>query len=101
MVSDRYFGIDLECVNPLTWKTDTIPADASLDHGSVPFGFYRIDKGIATAKVSSTGLLWVHKKSLIGYSGGRNYHILDYNLFWMNIRENVKQRIDKYFEMKK
>jgi len=101
MVTDRYFGIDLECVNPLTWKTDTITASASLNHGSVPFGFNRIDKGIADAKISLTGLLWVHKKKLFGYSNGENYHILDYNLFWMNIRENVKQRIDKYFELNK
>ena len=99
MVTDRYFGVKLECVNPLTWKTDTIPASASLNHGSIPFGFNRIDKGIADAKITTTGLLWVHKKSLEGYSDGKNYHILDYNLFWMNIRENVKQRIDRYFEL--
>ena len=25
-----------------------------------------------------------------------NYHRWDYNLFWMNIRQNVKDRIDAY-----
>jgi hypothetical protein len=26
----------------------------------------------------------------------KNYHVGDYNLFWFNIRENVKQRCDAY-----
>jgi len=101
MKKDKYWGSDLECVNPLTWKTDSLPASVSLNLGSVPYGFKRIDNGIADAKVSSTGLLWVHKKNSNGFRCGKNYHILDYNLFWMNIRENVKQRIDKYLEMNK
>jgi len=99
--TDKYFGANLECVNPLTWKTDTLQASVELNLGSVPYGYKRIDKGIADAKISPTGLLWVHKKNMSGYRCGRNYHILDYNLFWMNIRENVKLRIDKYFEKNK
>jgi hypothetical protein len=98
MESDRYFEGALECVNPLTWKTDTLAAPASLNLGSIPFEFNRIDKEVADAKVTPKGLLWVHKKNSVGYNSPKNYHILDYNLFWMNIRENVKQRIDAYFE---
>jgi len=98
MSSDRYFGVNLECVNPFTWNTDTTQVSASSNLGSVPYGFNRIDKGIADAKVASNGFLWVHKKRMFGYSNGKNYHILDYNLFWMNIRENVKQRVDAYFK---
>jgi len=30
----------------------------------------------------------------------KNLHIYDYNLFWMNIRENVRLRIDAYFRGK-
>jgi len=26
----------------------------------------------------------------------KNYHVWDYNLFWLNIRQNVKQRIDAF-----
>lgn len=94
--TDRYFGDSLECVNPLTWKHDTSYASVSLNHGSVPFGFSEINQGIADAQVSPTGLLWVHKKNKKGFPSGKRYHILDYNLYWMNIRENVKQRIDAY-----
>lgn len=28
----------------------------------------------------------------------RNLHVYDYNLFWMNIRQNVKQRIDSFLK---
>jgi len=98
MKADKYWGTNLECVNPLTWRTDTIQAPVSMNLGSVPYGFKRIDKGIADAKISPTGLLWVHKKNTNGCRCIPNYHVLDYNLFWMNIRENVKHRIDKYLE---
>ncbi|MBI3502426.1 MAG: DUF3089 domain-containing protein [Bacteroidetes bacterium] len=94
--ADKYFGKNLECENPLTWKHDTCCANVSLNLGSVPYGFTGIDKGIADAKVSPDGLLWVHKKNKKGYPGKRRYHILDYNLFWMNIRENAKLRVETY-----
>lgn len=96
--SDKYFGKGLECVNPLTWKRDTASAPVSLNLGSVPYGFKGIENGIADAKVSPDGLLWVHKKNKRGYPGKKRYHILDYNLFWMNIRENVKLRTETYLQ---
>ena len=33
--------------------------------------------------------------------GRDNYHIYDYNLFHMNLRQNVEQRVAKYLEEKK
>ncbi len=101
METDKYWGTYLECVNPLTWRSDTLQASVSLNLGSVPYGFKRIDQGIADAKISPTGLLWVHKKNTKGYRCIPNYHILDYNLFWMNIRENVKLRVDAYLNRNK
>lgn len=29
------------------------------------------------------------------------YHILDYNLFWFDIRENVKKRTENYWQANK
>ncbi len=96
--ADKYFGKGLECVNPLTWKRDTSCASLSLNLGSVPYGFKEIDKDIADAKISPDGLLWVHKKEARGYPAKVRYHILDYNLFWMNIRENVAVRVNAYLK---
>ncbi|MGD0710280.1 MAG: DUF3089 domain-containing protein [Bacteroidales bacterium] len=101
MKTDKYWGSNLECVNPLTWRSDTALAPVTLNLGSVPYGFKRIDMGIADAKISPTGLLWVHKKNTKGYRCIPNYHVLDYNLFWMNIRENVKQRTDAFLKRNK
>ena len=97
-IKDQYYGDNLECVNPLTWKRDTVLAQVCLNRGSIPYGFAEIDQGIADAQVSpvGNGLLWVHKKHYKGFPDGKRYHILDYNLFWMNIRENVKQRTETY-----
>ena len=96
--SEKYYGDNLECVNPITWKRDNNTAPASLNTGSVPYGFNRIDKAYADATISPTGLLWVNKKPKKGYVNGNSYHVLDYNLYWMNIRENVKLRTETYLQ---
>ena len=96
--SEKYYGDNLECVNPITWKRNNNSAPASLNAGSVPYGFNRIDKGYADATISPTGLLWVNKKPKKGYVNGKSYHVIDYNLFWMNIRENVKLRTETYLK---
>jgi pimeloyl-ACP methyl ester carboxylesterase len=85
------------CVNPLTWKRDTAYAPASLNLGSVPSTFNRIDKGMADAKVSPQEIIWTHV-SKPGYPKGTNYHVADYSLFWMNIRANVKVRCEEYLK---
>lgn len=92
------------CTNPLTWKRDHEYAPDSLNKGSVPFCFDRIDKHLFDAKCIATGLLWVHKPDNItpdDYPQIRSpfYHILEFNLFYMNIRENVKARVDAYFSL--
>jgi hypothetical protein len=41
----------------------------------------------------------IEKKSELASRLG-NFNIVDYNLFWMDIRENVKKRIDAYVHKK-
>lgn len=86
-----------ECVNPLTWRRDTAYAPASFNKGSVPASFDRVDEGLVDAQRTGQRILWVHKPAAEGYLNRKNYHVLDYNLFYMNIRENVQERIDAYF----
>ncbi len=86
-----------ECVNPLTWRRDTVYAPASLNKGSLPSTFDRLDVGIVDAKISPAHILWSHKPAKRGYRKGDNYHVMDYSLFWMNIRENVATRVERYF----
>jgi len=85
-----------ECVNPLSWKRDSAYAPAALHKGSVPVKFDRIDTGIVDAQCSPQHIIWVHKPKAKGYTRRKNYHILDYNLFYMNVRENVKLRVENF-----
>jgi hypothetical protein len=91
-------------VNPLTWKTDTVTAPATLNLGGVPYSFNKIDKAVADAKVHD-GLVWLHAPKAIGYPRflvpGRpelrhSFHIADYALFYLNIRQNAATRVRAY-----
>jgi hypothetical protein len=91
----------LICNNPLNWKTDTTYAPASLNKGGLPLGHKDIDTCIADAKIAQNGLLWVHRplhktnKEYL-YIKSESFHVLEYSFFYMNIRENVKTRIQTY-----
>ena len=109
------------CVNPLTWRTDGAAADASLNIGGVAYaGTFEgtladvkgvpqdfadakpiLETGVADAQCVDGMLLVkeVHSKYYAARPMGRdNYHIYDYNLFHMNLRKNVEQRVAKYLE---
>jgi hypothetical protein len=90
------------CTNPLSWTIDTTYQSADKAMGGVPSSFDRLDKGVIDAQVID-GLLMVNHPHYPGYPKiyGNSYHLVDYNLFYLNIRENVKQRIKAYFEKNK
>lgn len=86
------------CVNPITWTTSP---DWALyrQHEGVMAGFKRIRKHTVAAKIEpSAGILWTKLRWPLKILAGKakNLHTYDYNLFWMNIRENVKDRIDAF-----
>ncbi len=87
--------------NPLTWTSDTLLAPASLNRGGVSQRFRHIDPHVTDAKIHQ-GLLWVTPPHKWGYPRfllpgvwvmRHSYHIADYSLFYMNIRENAKARV--------
>ena len=86
--------------NPLTWKTDNEYAHKSMNTGSLLYKFNKIYKGTTDAQIHE-GVIWVmHPKFPWSFLySTKNYHVGDINLFYMNIRENVDQRIKKYFQM--
>ncbi|MFI5148777.1 MAG: DUF3089 domain-containing protein [Bacteroidia bacterium] len=89
---------DLICTNPLSWKRDTIYIPANKNLGSLQtFGKPPL-KNTIDAQCTHTGILWVHVPIFSGYPQWSSYHIYDYNFYYMNIRENVKQRVDAYFK---
>lgn len=84
--------------NPLTWKTNGDHVPRNMNKGSVLLKFNKVYKKTTDAQVSE-GVLWVNKpKFPWGFLyKTKNYHIADFNLFYMNIKENVGQRISSYF----
>ena len=91
----------LVCVNPLSWSRDTLTAPAFLNKGGLPQSFNKLDEGLTDAKVSPSGLLWTHRPAVTKKNyptiNSQRFHLLDYNLFYMNIRENIKLRANQYF----
>jgi len=94
---------DLECVNPLTWKRDTLYGDSTLNTGGLPQAFNRVDAGLNDAKISSLGLLWSHRPNATlkdyPYTDKKRFHVVDYNLFYMNLRQNIKLRTETYLHL--
>jgi hypothetical protein len=90
---------DIVVTNPLTWKMDTVYAPATLNQGSVFLKFNKLQTNMVDAQVHD-GILWIKKPSFTGSSLIRthNYHMGDYNLFYMNIRENAKNRVNLFWK---
>ncbi len=87
--------------NPLTWTLDENVAPASLNRGGILKNFNKIIPGLVHAQVHGN-VLWVNKPQFFGsvFLTMKNYHIIDYNLFYLNIRQNVETRIKSYLDNK-
>jgi Protein of unknown function (DUF3089) len=92
-------GNHIAVVNPLTWKTDETYAPASLNKGSVFVDFTKVKVGGNDAQIHN-GLLWTNKPKFKGSFLMRthNYHAGDFNIYYMNVRENAKHRIGLYWK---
>ena len=92
--------------NPLTWTLDSTAAPASLNRGGVPLTFKRIDPHVTGAQVHR-GLLWADAQHPPGYRHlhipglkelSASYHIVDYNLFYLNVRRNARARVRAWLQ---
>lgn len=85
--------------NPLTWNAETDPAPASLNKGAV---LRNMNKGYPQAAdaVIHDRVLWITELNFPGsfLIRKRNYHIGDINLFYGNIRQNLRTRVS-YFKI--
>ena len=91
------------CVNPLSWRRDSETVPKSENLGSLPITapwFLDAPHVGQTGARCEDGILWIEVPEARGYGmalfPGGGYHAYDYNLFWMNIRENLKQRTEAY-----
>jgi len=84
--------------NPLSWKTDTVTVGSQNNKGGILFKTKKVFPGICNAAVRH-GMVWIHPPQFPGSFWVRkvkNYHIGDYNLFYMSVRENAILRTRTY-----
>ena len=85
--------------NPLNWRADSTYASKELHKGAVLWNFEKIYPRVSDAQ-NTNSLLWVSKPRFPGsfLYWRANYHIGDYNLFYMNVRENTVLRAETYLK---
>ena len=96
-------------INPLNWKTDSTPADKSLNIGSRFMkssgkikseteqlcGCY-IDEERGALKVTDVNP--AEYPAMLDILPEGSYHLYDYQFFFKNLQENVKHRVELYME---
>jgi hypothetical protein len=82
--------------NPLKWNSEPGFVSKDKNLGGVGFKFTMVPQ-LADAECQD-GLLWINKPYAPGrmFIRSKNWHRADINLFYLNIRENVAQRIETY-----
>lgn len=108
------------CVNPISWRADTVRSE-KIDHkGAMPLAttFRPLDlllnrnngvsydmlaaplPGLTWAQCDASGTLYIESQSDNVFAGGIDelqlYHSYDWQLFYMDIKVNVENRIARY-----
>ena len=96
ILQEKYKAI---VTNPLTWNEATPASDRSLNKGGVLLKFNKIAPAVAAAKVEGN-VLWTPKPTFFGniFYTTNNYHVADLNLYYLNIRENVANRVKMHLK---
>jgi hypothetical protein len=116
-------GGPIACVNPLSWKTDLQRAPSQQHLGAMPVEFKRtfafmllaknpqfifselpqLTTELTWAQCDESGALHLAEQQNNAFSNhfnneDKSYHLLDFSLFYGNIRQNAIQRTNAYFE---
>ena len=85
-------------VNPLSWTTGAELAPKSLNQGAVLRNFHAgFMPELVEARVAGS-VLYTNKPKFPGsiFFTTKNYHIADYNFFWLDVRRNAQARVAAY-----
>lgn len=88
-----------QSVNPLTWTTDTSNVVVKDYTATVVFNPKKVRTRKMEVQIKNLGgkVLWVDTKAP-WFRLLKNLHVADYGLFYLDIRDNVKTRIESFFE---
>jgi hypothetical protein len=90
-------GKEVVCTNPISWNLDSTAVDKTFNKGAVLLPFNKVIPKATGAQISNS-ILWVQKPHFKGskWIKNKNYHIADYNLFYLNVRDNAHLRLHNY-----
>lgn len=100
-ISDGYKAIQpttgLVCVNPLTWTNDGTKGRFEDNIGALSKKSETLMTAVADGRCQD-GMLYVSEIRTDVYDdlpnmGKGNHHLIDYSLYWLNIRKNVISRV--------
>jgi hypothetical protein len=79
--------------NPLSWDSNQVSVNRKVNQGAVLYNFKKVIPKVAGA-YNHEGVLWTPKPKFFGniLYNTKNYHIADYNLFYMSVRKNAMDR---------
>ncbi len=84
--------------NPVNWKSDGTPAAGS-EHLGIVWKNYQYDnnKHLETSTYKNV----LNLQNIYPIKVKKNLHIGDYNLFWMNVRQNAGDRVEAFVKERK
>ena len=90
------------CVNPISWTTSPDETKPEQHKGGIWKDMNKLVPGVLSTSIEPQhNTLWVNVPEQVeGKFGGKvkNFHTADYNLFWLDIRENALQRVKAFLK---
>ena len=83
--------------NPLSWSNTITNVDRFQNAGAVLYNFNKITPYVVGA-TNHKGVLWTAKPHFFGsfLYKTENYHIADYNFYYLSVRKNVAERVNAF-----
>ncbi|MEL7020478.1 MAG: DUF3089 domain-containing protein [Bacteroidota bacterium] len=100
--ADHQPNNNIAVTNPLTWTIDEAYAPEAMHEGGVLYKFEKIYPNLTDAEIHD-GILWANKPQFFGslFFTRDNYHIGDYNLYYLNVRTNAQARTSAFLNKKR
>jgi hypothetical protein len=94
--AEKYTAI---VTNPLTWDRTKPDAPRSVNNGSILRNFSKLKKHVVNASIHE-GVLWTGNPRFFGsiFLRLKNYHIADYNFYYLSIRQNAQLRLASFLK---
>ena len=91
-------GPNVVVTNPLSWEIGTTYVSANKNQGGVMRNFYTIVPDATDAQITDDGFLWATKPRfpLSFFWRTKNFHVADYNFYYLNVRRNAQDRVKAF-----